>query len=316
MSKRALIFGLRGQDGSYLSQLLLKKGYKVFGVSRSSNKIIKNLTTIKVNQKLIKIYKIKILNAKNVFNVIKKSRCDKIFFLSGITSVGYSIHNPIKTINTNTKYIFYILEACSKINKKIKIYNSISSECFGSKKNISEKTKFNPQSPYALSKTISFYLTKYYRDTFKLWISNGILFNHESYLRPNNFVVKKIIKEINKVKNSNSNKIILGNLNVSRDWGWAPEFVKYIYKISNLKKPEDFVIATGKTINIKELVSSFLKKININKKVFIIENQKFKRKNDIKFNSANTRKLVSRSKSKPRINSTKVLWKIYNKELF
>ena len=316
MSKRALIFGLRGQDGSYLSELLLKKGYKVYGVSRSSKKLIKNLITLKVNHKKIKIYKIKKLNQKNVYNVIKKSRCDKIFFLSGITSVEYSIKNPIKTINTNTKYIFYILEACKKFNKKIKIYNSISSECFGLKKNISEKTKFNPQSPYALSKSIAYYLTKYYRDTFKLWISNGILFNHESYLRPNNFVMKKIINEINKVKNSNSNKIELGNFNVSRDWGWAPEFVKYIYKISNLNKPDDFVIATGKTTNLKKLVFSFLKKIKLNKKIFNIKNKKLKRKNEIKYNSANVKKLVSRFKSKPRVNSIKVLWKIYNRELF
>ena len=128
--------------------------------------------------------------------------------------------------------------------------------------------------------------------------------------------MKKIINAINKVKNSNSNKIELGNFNVSRDWGWAPEFVKYIYKISNLNKPDDFVIATGKTTNLKKLVLSFLKKIKLNKKIFIIENKKLKRKNDIKYNSANVKKLVSRFKSKPRVNSIKVLWKIYNRELF
>tara|TARA_B100001063_G_C16762656_1_gene556822 strand:- start:1755 stop:2708 length:954 start_codon:yes stop_codon:yes gene_type:complete len=313
--KKALIFGITGQDGSYLTKLLLEKGYKVFGVSRSLNKKNDNFKKLNININELKIFRVQKPNLTIISKIIKQSKCEKIFFLSGITSVNYSYLNPLKTIDLNTKYIFYILEACRKLNNKIKIYNSLSSECFGAQNKISENKIFNPQSPYGLSKSISFFIIKYYRETFNLWISNGILFNHESSLRPEKFVIKRIVNQVKKIKKTNLNKIIIGNSNVIRDWGWAPEFVNFIYKISNLKKADDFIIATGKTYNLKKLIKLFLKKINIKKKIYIIENKKFKRKNDIKYNSANINKLFSTFKSKPMIDGLKVITKIYNKEL-
>jgi GDPmannose 4,6-dehydratase len=316
MKKKALIFGITGQDGAYLTKLLIAKGYNVFGVSRYPIKKTKNFKILNINLKKKNFFVINKPNLQKVIKVIKISKCDKIFFLSGITSVNYSLKNPIKTLNLNIKYIFFVLEACKIIGKKIKIYNSISSECFGSQKKISETSKFNPQSPYGLSKTVSYYLTKYYRETFNMWISNGILFNHESSLRPKKFVIKKIVEQIKKIERGKSNKILLGNTNISRDWGWAPEIVNFIYKISNMQKPDDFVIATGKTFKLKKLINLFLKKININKKIYVSQNTNLIRDNDIKYNSANLNKLYSKFKSKPKTDSLGVIWNIYNKKLF
>jgi GDPmannose 4,6-dehydratase len=149
-----------------------------------------------------------------------------------------------------------------------------------------------------------------------MWISNGILFNHESSLRPKKFVIKKIVEQIKKIERGKSNKILLGNTNISRDWGWAPEIVNFIYKISNMQKPDDFVIATGKTFKLKKLINLFLKKININKKIYVSQNTNLIRDNDIKYNSANLNKLYSKFKSKPKTDSLGVIWNIYNKKLF
>ena len=315
--KKALIFGVTGQDGSYLAKYLIEKKYEVFGVSRYSYSKIINFKKLGITKDKVKIFNIKELNEKKILNIIKKTNCYKIFFLSGITSVSYSQKNPIETIDTNVKYIFYILEACRKIKKKIKIYNSLSSECFGYQNNrITEKSKFYPLSPYALSKTISYYLIKYYKETYNMWISNGFVFNHESMLRPKNFVIKKIINQIKSIQSSKKNKIILGNTNISRDWGWAPEYVNFIYKISNIKKPDDFIIATSKTYNLKKIIILFLKKINIKKKISVISNNKFIRKNEIKSNYANIKKLYRKFKLKPKINSLEVMNKIYKNEYY
>ena len=149
-----------------------------------------------------------------------------------------------------------------------------------------------------------------------MWISNAFLFNHESLLRPKNFVIKKIIDQIKNIKDSKDNKIIIGNTNISRDWGWAPEYVKFIYKISNIKKPDDFLIATGKTYNLKKLILLFLTNLNIKNKVSIISNKKFKRKNEILSNNANINKLYQKFKLKPKISSLEVMNKIYKNKYF
>ena len=311
MNKVALIFGITGQDGSYLTKYLQKKGYKIIGVSRFKRKNISNFNKLNINKKKIKIFKLNILNQKNIYKIIFKSNCSKIFFLSGITSIEYSFKNSIKTLKYNIKYIFYILEACKKINKNIKIYNSLSSECFGyQEKKINENSRFAPYSPYGLSKSISYYLTKYYRDTHKMWISNGYLFNHESPLRPDNYVIKKIIKEIKLLKNKKSKKLKVGNVNIYRDWGWAPEFIEYIYKITELKKSDDFIIATGRTTKLKDLIIFLFKRFNVKIKNRIQIDRKLFRKNEIKKNFADVTKLKNKFNSKPNMQIFSILEKM------
>ena len=314
--KKALIFGITGQDGSYLTKLLIKKGYEVFGVSRKKKHII-NFEKLQIPQNAVKLFYINNLNQKKIDMVIKKSKCSKIFFLSGVTSVKYSFEHPIKTISYNIKYIFYIIEACIRINPSIKLFNALSSECFGNQsKSINEKSKFDPVSPYGLSKTISYYLIKYYRETHNLWIANGFMFNHESVLRPQNFVIKKMIKSINLIKSNKLNKIEIGDLNIQRDWGWAPEFCKFIYKISKLKKGEDFVIATGKTTSLKNVLIYLFKIFKINTKNKIKINKFFFRPFEIKKNIANITKLKKTFNSYPKITIFKILQKINSNDYY
>ena len=314
--KKALVFGITGQDGSYLTQLLIKKGYEVFGVSRRKKKI-SNFQKLEIAKNKVKIFYIKNINQKKIETIIKKSKCNKIFFLSGITSVGYSFEHSYETISYNAKYIFYILEACKRIDSSIRIYNSLSSECFGNKlEPINEKSKFEPISPYALSKTISYYLTKYYRETHNLWISNGFVFNHESPLRSEKFVIKKIIKSANLIKLNKLDKITIGDVSIQRDWGWAPEFVKFIYKISELKKADDFIIATGKTTKLKDILIYIFKILKINPKNKMKINKKLFRQSEIKKNIANISKLKKTFKDYPKTSVFQIVQKINNNNYY
>ena len=304
--KTALIFGITGQDGSYLTKLLIKKGYEVFGVSRKK-KIISNFKKLKIKRNKVKIFYINKINQEKIQSVIKKSKCDKIFYLSGITNVGYSFEHSYK----NIKYIFYILEACKNINHKVKIYNSLSSECFGNhNKLINEQSNFNPISPYGLSKSISYYLIKYYKQTHNIWVSNGFVFNHESPLRTNKFVIKKIVNSVKLISLNKLDKISIGDLSIKRDWGWAPEFVKFIYKISELKKPADFIIATGKTTTLKSVLSYLFKILKIKPKNKVDINKKLFRQFEIKKNNANISKLKKTFKDYPKITIFKILEKM------
>ena len=288
--KRALIFGISGQDGSYLAKLLLEKKYEVFGTVRKIRKI-KNFKILSL--KNIKIFKVNINNYKKVQEIIKYSRCSEIYYLSGVSSVQYSNFHALKTLEDNTKGFFNICEACRELGIKVKIYNALSSECFGNKnKRINEKTSFDPLSPYALSKTINYYIANHYKKNFNFFISNGFSFNHDSFLRPNDYILKKIIIFCKNRKKKNT-KLELGNINVSRDWGWAPEHVKFIYKILKLKSPDDFIIGTGKTTRLKKLISIVFKKFKLNIIDNIKVNKNFIRPNDIKKNFSNPAKLKS-----------------------
>ena len=308
--KIALIFGITGQDGSYLTKLLIKKGYEVFGVSRKK-KIINNFKKLKIEKNKVKIFYINKINQEKIQSVIKKSKCNKIFYLSGITNVGYSFDHSYKTISYNIKYIFYILESCKNINQRVKIYNSLSSECFGNhNKLINEQSSFNPISPYGLSKSISYYLIKYYKQTHNIWISNGFVFNHESPLRTNKFVIKKIVNSVKLISLHKLDKISIGDLSIKRDWGWAPEFVKFIYKISELKKPADFIIATGKTTTLKNVLFYLFKILKIKPKNKVDINKKLFRQFEIKKNNADISKLKKTFKDYPKITIFKILEKM------
>jgi GDPmannose 4,6-dehydratase len=311
--KRALIFGISGQDGSYLAKLLLKKKYKVFGTVRKVRKLI-NFKILSL--KNIKIFKVNIKNYNRVKEIIKYSRCSEIYYLSGVSSVQYSNFHALKTLEDNTKGFFNICEACRKLGIKVKIYNALSSECFGNKKKkrINEKTLFDPLSPYALSKTVNYYLANHFKNNFNLYISNGFSFNHDSILRPNNYLLKKII---NFCKNKKKNiKLELGNINVSRDWGWAPEHVKFIYKILKLKSAHNFIIGTGKTTRLKKLISIVFRRYKLNTNDNIKINKNFIRLNDIKENYSNPAKLKSFFGSVPSTKVENILDKLIKNEIY
>ena len=247
--KIAFIFGITGQDGSYLANLLINKNFKIFGFTRSKKK--KNLVNLEKLSILDKVSLFEYLKNDNKFieKKILKIKPSQIYILSGLSSVKKSFSSPIETYRSNIIVPFKILEICRKKKLDIKIYNSVSTDCFGNQKTkLNERSNFYPVSPYAKSKSYAYWLIKYYRETFNVKCVSGIVSNHESILRNKNFVTKKIIEYI---KNFDfKKKLIMGNTNVYRDWGWAPDYVDAIYKINSSKKRSDYVVATGKSYSL------------------------------------------------------------------
>ncbi len=270
MSKIALIFGITGQDGSYLSKFLLKKNYVVHGVKRRSS----SLNTARIDsiyqepfvkkKKLILHYG-DVSDSNSVFSIIKNTKPDEIYNFAAQSHVAVSFEIPEYTTNTDAMGTLRILEAILKINKKIKFYQAGSSEMFGKVMQIpqTEKTPFYPRSPYGVAKLYSHWITINYRESYNLFASNGILFNHESPLRGETFVTKKIVQGLCRIKFGKQKKLYLGNLYSKRDWGHAEDYVEAIWKILQVRKPDDFVICTGKQYTIKNFLDITAKKLGI-----------------------------------------------------
>ncbi len=274
MSKKkvALIFGVTGQDGSYLSEFLLKKNYIVNGVKRRSSSI----NTLRVDHIYQdpheKNYRFRlhygdITDSSSVSSIIKKTKPDEIYNLAAQSHVAVSFEVPEYTANADALGTLRILEAIKfhKLEKKTKFYQAGTSEMYGKvqKTPQDEKTKFYPQSPYGVAKLYAHWITKNYREAYKIFACNGILFNHESPRRGETFVTKKIISALCKIKEDKQKKLFLGNLNAKRDWGHAKDYCLAMWKILQQKKPDDYVIATGKQYSIKQFINITAKKIGL-----------------------------------------------------
>ena len=270
MKKKALIFGVTGQDGAYLSKFLLKKGYIVHGVKRRASQ----LNTYRVDD----IYSDPLFKKNNfylhygdvtdsisVFSVIKKIMPHEIYNLAAQSHVAVSFDLPEYTTNADASGTLRILESITRINKKIKFYQAGSSEMFGKVVETpqNEKTPFYPRSPYGVAKVYAHWITKNYRESYNLFASNGILFNHESPLRGETFVTKKVVKALCKIKLKKQKKLFLGNLNAKRDWGHAEDYVQAMWKMLQQKKPDDFVVCTGKQYSIKQFIMYVSKALNM-----------------------------------------------------
>ena len=270
MKKIALIFGVTGQDGAYLAKLLLKKRYEVHGVKRRSS----SLNTYRIDD----IYKDPFTKKNNfilhygditdslsVFNIIKKVKPNEIYNLAAQSHVAVSFEIPEYTTNADALGTLRILESIVKLNRKIKFYQAGSSEMFGKVVETpqTEKTSFHPRSPYGVAKLYSHWITINYREAYKIFACNGILFNHESPLRGETFVTKKIVRALCRIKQKKQKKLILGNLYSKRDWGHAKDYVKAMWKILQNNKPDDFVICTGKQYTIKQFINKVAKELNL-----------------------------------------------------
>ena len=256
-NKTALIFGISGQDGFYLSEHLLRLNYNVYGTSRHNDQNqFNNHKHYNIFNK-IKIFRVPNDSKKDIQLAIEKSNPDEIYFLSAQSSVAISYENPEETYNSNVLKIVKILEFVKFFNKKIKVFNAVSSECFGNltaSNPANESTPFNPMSPYAISKCSTYWIIKNYRENYNMFCCNGILFNHISPLRQETFVTKKIVLAASKIANGLQEKLTLGRLDVYRDWGWAPEYVEAMHLILNHQIPDDFIIASGKSYNLQKFV--------------------------------------------------------------
>ena len=290
--RTVLICGVSGQDGSYLAQLLLNKGYEVWGSSRDAQgSSLNNLRALGILDRINMLSMVP-EDFRSVFMAIKRSAPDEIYYLAGQSSVGLSFEQPAETIQSIVIGTLNLLEACRMFDKEIRLYHAGSSECFGDTQGqaANEQTPFNPRSPYAVAKASAFWLVNNYREAYNLFACTGILFNHESPLRPTRFVTQKIISTAKKIANGSKETLYLGRLDISRDWGWAPEYVEAMWLMLQFEKPEDFVIATGETISLEEFVAHAFNIHGLNWHDFVIQDPSLFRPTDILISRANPSK--------------------------
>ena len=267
MSKTALITGISGQDGAYLSQLLLGKGYRIVGLVRSHNDSdLKGLHYLGIAEK-IKIEECDLSDFSQVIKIIDQYRPEEIYNLAAQSSVSLSFKQPIGTFSFNTISVFNLLEAIKMINSKIKFYQASSSEMFGSINHlpITDDAEFHPKSPYAISKAAAHWICVNYKESYGMYVCCGILFNHESYLRKKNFFVKKVLQEAIEIKNGKREILEVGNLEIRRDFGYAPKFVEAMYLMMQKDKPANYLICSGKSVCLKDIVDTVFEKLSIDK---------------------------------------------------
>ena len=283
MGKTALIFGISGQDGSYLSQLLLTKGYRVVGSSRDAQiSRFSNLTRLKIREQ-VEVESASLNDFRSVLQVLKKVRPDEVYNLAGQSSVGLSFDQPVESFESISIGTLNLLEAIRFLEAPIKIYNAGSSECFGNTDGhpADELTPFRPRSPYAVAKAAAFWQMANYREAYGLFACSGLLFNHESPLRPQRFVTRKIVTAACRIAAGMNEKLELGNISVERDWGWAPEYVEAMWLMLQQDTPDDYVIATGETNRLEDFVDGVFTPLGLNWREHVETNQNLFRPTDI-----------------------------------
>jgi GDPmannose 4,6-dehydratase len=255
-ARRALICGVSGQDGAYLARLLLSRGYEVFGTSRDAQ--VSHFTKL---QRLgirgqVRLESMAVTDFRSVLQAIRKTVPDEIYNLAGQSSVGLSFQQPVETLESIGLGTLNLLEAIRFVERPIRFYNAGSSECFGDTGGgaANETTPFRPRSPYAVAKAAAFWEVANYREAYGLYASSGILYNHESPLRPERFVTRKVVAAACRIAAGSNETLHLGNVGIERDWGWAPEYVEAMWLMLQQPSPEDFVIATGEINSLASFV--------------------------------------------------------------
>ena len=264
--KTALILGVSGQDGSYLAKFLLEKGYRVVGVSRDAQmSSFANLKHLKIFDR-IELESVSLNDFRSVLQVLNKVQPGEVYNLAGQTSVGLSFDQPVESFESISIGTLNLLEAIRFLKIPIRIYNAGSSECFGNTEGLSanEETPFRPRSPYAVAKAAAFWHMANYREAYGLFACSGLLFNHESPLRPERFVTRKIVNAACRIAKGSGEILELGNIDVERDWGWAPEYIEAMWRMLQQENAEDFVIATGETNKLADFVRVAFDAVDLN----------------------------------------------------
>ncbi len=292
MPKRALICGVSGQDGAYLAKLLLDKEYDVYGTSRDVQvSALRNLEYLGIRDRL-KLLSMSLTDFRSVLQVLSQVQPDEIYNLAGQSSVGLSFEQPVETLESIATGTLNLLESIRFIGKPTRFYNAGSSECFGDTRGLpaDEDTPFRPRSPYAVAKSAAFWEVANYREAYNLFACSGILFNHESSLRPNRFVTQKIVAAACRIANGNQEKLMLGNIDIQRDWGFAPDYVEAMYLMLQQDAPEDFVIATGTTISLSNFIAEAFEVLGLDWRAHVISDPFLRRPTDISISRANPSK--------------------------
>ena len=300
--KIALITGITGQDGAYLANLLLSKGYKIYGSYRRTSSLnLWRLEELGILES-IELLPLELLEKSNIERIVKLIKPDEIYNLAAQSFVSLSFENPIYTAQADALGVLRILESIRLINKRIKFYQASSSEMFGegSKKKINKQTIFHPRSPYAVSKVFGHHITVNYREAYGIFACSGILFNHESPLRGTEFVTRKITSVLAEIQAGRKKILELGNYYARRDWGYAGDFVEGIWKMMQNDKPKDYILATGEEHSVKEFATLAAKLMGFNlvwkgrkpneyavdkktKKIVIKKNNEYYRPSDVSF---------------------------------
>lgn len=303
--KKAFITGITGQDGSYLAELLLKKGYEVHGLVRR----------VALEGPEYRLYRIKSILDKihlhagslesyaSIFNVIEKIKPDECYHLAAQSFVSYSFEDEFSTLDTNINGTLFVLSAIRQRAPKCKVYFAGSSEMFGLVKESpqNENTVFHPRSPYGISKVAGFHIARNYREAYNIFAANGILFNHESPHRGFEFVTRKISRGAAKIKLGIDKQLVLGNMEAKRDWGYAPDYVEAMWAMLQQDKPDDFVIATGETHSVKEFAAEAFACLDLNWKDYVVVDKSFYRPSEVHDLKGNYSKAKKHLKWKPKV---------------
>jgi len=289
---RALIVGVTGQDGAYLALSLIDRGYSVYGTSRDAQvATFGNLTRLGISADVQRL-SMSVTDFRSVLQVLKKVEPDEVYNLSGQSSVGLSFEVPVETLESVATGTLNILEAIRFTGRPIRFYSAGSGEVFGDTddKPANELTRFAPRSPYAVAKAAAYWQVANYREAYGLHACTGILFNHESPLRPERYVTRKIVAAARRISQGSGEKLALGNTDVERDWGWAPEYVEAMWLMLQRDDPQDFVIATGKTTSLKEFVATAFSVLGLDWQEFVETDPALLRPTDIKKGRADPRR--------------------------
>lgn len=295
MKKKALICGISGQDGAYLAQLLLNKGYEVHGTSRDAHmSTFGNLRRLGILGQ-VKLESMSLNDFRSVIQTIANVDPNEVYNLAGQSSVGLSFQQPVETLESISLGTLNLLEAIRFIGKPIRLYNAGSAECFGENDGTpaSETTAFRPRSPYAVAKAASFWEVANYREAYGLHASSGILFNHESPLRPERFVTRKIVSAACRIAAGSKEVLSLGNISIQRDWGWAPEYVEAMWLMLQQPQADDFVVATGHTSSLEDFTSAVFAHFDLDWRRHVVSNPDLLRPTDLIVSKADPQKAQS-----------------------
>ena len=316
MKNKALIFGISGQDGSYLARLLLEKGYEVHGTSRDHEaSTFGNLERLGIKNK-VALHSLILSDFRSVFSVVERVRPQELYNLAGQTSVGLSFSLPVETFESISVGTLNMLECMRMLKLGIKFYNAGSSEAFGNTPDgAKEDTLFQPRSPYATAKAAAHYSVTNYREAYQLFCCTGILFNHESPLRPSRFVTKKIVSTAARIKKGSGEKLELGRIDIKRDWGWAPEYVEAMWLMLQQNVPDDYVIATGVCTSLQDYVSQVFECLGLNWRDYVTLSPGLKRPSDVDISFGHAAKAEKILGWKPKVQLPEIIARMVEAEL-
>ena len=292
MTKRALICGVSGQDGGYLAKLLLEKGYHVTGTSRDAQmNSFKNLSNLGIADQ-VELESMVLTDFRSILQTVSRAKPDEIYNLAGQSSVALSFQQPVETMESIGIGVLNLLEVIRFLDRDIRLYNASSSECFGDTGSVpaDEATPFHPKSPYAVSKSTAHWMVVNYRQSYGIHACNGILFNHESPLRPSRYVTQKIVAGACAIKLGKARRLELGNLDVIRDWGAASEYVEAMWRMQQLEAPVDLLIATGRSFSLTEFVDAAFAEVGLDWREHVDLDPHLMRPSDIAYSAGNPAK--------------------------